>query len=1057
MDRASNVAQTPYTAYTGQLTAGLSADQQGASQVFNNSLGAAAPYYNNATALAGEGNAALMQGQNYLGAAAAQTAGAAGPVNAEQFSGAAVDRYMSPYTDAVINATQGQIQHSNAMQANDLTTRGIQSGNAFGGDRLGVAQAELARNQDIAGNQTIAGLYNQNYSQALGEFNNQQGVNLSADQANASRAMQAAQQTAAIGSQYGNFANTYGGLAAGMGNIGTAYGNQVLNTGQALAGTGATQQQTQQAALSAAQGQFNQEQAFPYTQTQWLSGIQSGLGSLSGGTSSTTGPAPNPMNQILGLGATAAGAFLSDERAKENIKPVGKLFDGQPIYSYNYKGHPGTQIGLIAQNVEKHHPEAVGEAGGLKTVNYADATDDAADKGHFASGGSVVMPYAGGIGWIPNIETKHGSGVGIPAPPKIDDGSKSQQDLSKLGSGLGKWASNKYDNTTGTGETSAVAGASSGMMGGISFPMIGAGDSGGAIYARGGVARGFADGGSLFDDRLRSVEDAIASGDFDPVGANSTEFKAPGLVPMPRPRPREIINPDEPIRVQGTYAAGEPPMTPERAAANYAGTDDGPPTGAASRLPRQITGDPEDLPPGVLAYNGARPRGLAPDGPAPGAYDRPYVAPPEERPQERGLFAGIKSALPHMSPEAGRALMAAGLSMMASRSPYLGVAAGEGGLTGLNAYGAAETANREADVQERKLGFEGQRVGFEAQRLKQADDLAKRTAATAQLIPDGKGNLIPNPAYLALKTAEAEINKKDRVTPGYREKADGSGWERIPGGPEDPTTIRENAAAKRLPGMSEEAMRPMVQSYLAGNQAAVLTGIGRGAQGSENLERFWGMVSEELKAQGLTGRDVAAARANFSAQSAAAKTSAVREANVAMAVEEARGTFPIALQRSQELPRGQFVPLNKAIQSVQAGTSSPELARFVTANQAVITAYSQAMSRTGVNTVNAQQHAEALLSTATSQEAYQAVIGQMQQEMDMALTAPEKVKERIMSGIRGGHKEESKPLGVAPSAPPAAKSGAPAANPGKPERVIQNGYEYQLGPDGNYSPVRKIN
>jgi hypothetical protein len=80
--------------------------------------------------------------------------------------------------------------------------------------------------------------------------------------------------------------------------------------------------------------------------------------------------------QIPGIGA-ALGAlpFLSDARAKEDIKPVGKLHDGQNVYSYRYKGQPGTQIGLLAQEVEQVHPEAVSTHGsGYKMVDYAKAT-----------------------------------------------------------------------------------------------------------------------------------------------------------------------------------------------------------------------------------------------------------------------------------------------------------------------------------------------------------------------------------------------------------------------------------------------------------------------------------------------------------------------------------------------------------------------------------------------------------------------------------------------------------------------------------------------------------
>ena len=75
--------------------------------------------------------------------------------------------------------------------------------------------------------------------------------------------------------------------------------------------------------------------------------------------------------------------FLSDERAKDDIEPVGELFDGQKVYRYRYKGDPRHQIGLIAQDVEKRAPTAIVPMGPLKGVNYKRATDVAADLGKF--------------------------------------------------------------------------------------------------------------------------------------------------------------------------------------------------------------------------------------------------------------------------------------------------------------------------------------------------------------------------------------------------------------------------------------------------------------------------------------------------------------------------------------------------------------------------------------------------------------------------------------------------------------------------------------------------
>jgi hypothetical protein len=90
---------------------------------------------------------------------------------------------------------------------------------------------------------------------------------------------------------------------------------------------------------------------------------------------------------LQGLGTTnAAGnsgiasllALLSDRRAKTDVELVGEV-DGFPLYRYVYKDDPDkvVNIGLMAQDVEKRKPHAVGRTPeGLKTVNYAAALED---------------------------------------------------------------------------------------------------------------------------------------------------------------------------------------------------------------------------------------------------------------------------------------------------------------------------------------------------------------------------------------------------------------------------------------------------------------------------------------------------------------------------------------------------------------------------------------------------------------------------------------------------------------------------------------------------------
>jgi hypothetical protein len=74
----------------------------------------------------------------------------------------------------------------------------------------------------------------------------------------------------------------------------------------------------------------------------------------------------------LGLGGALGGAAIlaSDRRVKTDIVRIGKMDNGLPLYSFKYKGKPGYNIGVMAQDVEKVKPDAVIEINGVKHVNY---------------------------------------------------------------------------------------------------------------------------------------------------------------------------------------------------------------------------------------------------------------------------------------------------------------------------------------------------------------------------------------------------------------------------------------------------------------------------------------------------------------------------------------------------------------------------------------------------------------------------------------------------------------------------------------------------------------
>lgn len=129
----------------------------------------------------------------------------------------------------------------------------------------------------------------------------------------------------------------------------------------------------------------NASQSQPFANLQQLLSPALGLGALGTNTTgtSTSTPANNPLMNILGGITTGAGLMFSDEWLKENVKDVGVLFDGTPVKEYNYIGDDTPQLGMIAQDIERHNPDAdaVVDIAGFKAVNYRRATQRAAQMG----------------------------------------------------------------------------------------------------------------------------------------------------------------------------------------------------------------------------------------------------------------------------------------------------------------------------------------------------------------------------------------------------------------------------------------------------------------------------------------------------------------------------------------------------------------------------------------------------------------------------------------------------------------------------------------------------
>ena len=136
-------------------------------------------------------------------------------------------------------------------------------------------------------------------------------------------------------------------------------------------------------------GAANASYQTPWTNLAALLTPAATIGSLGGqtsgsGTSTTTG-SQSLMGDIMGGASTAislGSMLMSDKRAKENIEEVGELKDGQKVHRFNYKGSPVTQVGLLAQDVAKKMPGAVGKIPGgmgMLHVDYRMATQRSAE------------------------------------------------------------------------------------------------------------------------------------------------------------------------------------------------------------------------------------------------------------------------------------------------------------------------------------------------------------------------------------------------------------------------------------------------------------------------------------------------------------------------------------------------------------------------------------------------------------------------------------------------------------------------------------------------------
>jgi hypothetical protein len=353
---------------------------------------------------------AFVQSSNQNAANAVKEAYAAsGRYGSGNFAGATTKAIND--TDTALYANQYNTERQNQASANTAM-------DAARNARLGLGENitnDISNVQNTNNQTRLAGA-----GLAQGQQSAEAGVRgqvLSGDEFNSNLGVTKANGFISAGQAGTSAANQAAGLLPSVDALRYAPASNLLQVG------GLQQQQAQQN-LEAAQQYFQDQQQTPWQALSQFAAFPTAIGSQGGtsvtqGTQKTETSGPSALQSILGLGTSLLGLgtgmggtlggtalkslFASDERLKEDVRPVGELDDGQKVYSYRYKGDDRTQIGLLAHEVAEKRPDAVGliGLGDLMGVDYGKATDDAArlaakdgKKGGGGSSGGSAPPAA---------------------------------------------------------------------------------------------------------------------------------------------------------------------------------------------------------------------------------------------------------------------------------------------------------------------------------------------------------------------------------------------------------------------------------------------------------------------------------------------------------------------------------------------------------------------------------------------------------------------------------------------------------------------------------------
>ena len=176
-----------------------------------------------------------------------------------------------------------------------------------------------------------------------------------------------------------------------------------------------------------------------------------------------------------------------------------------------------------------------------------------------------------------------------------------------------------------------------------------------------------------------------------------------------------------------------------------------------------------------------------------------------------------------------------------------------------------------------------------------------------------------------------------------------------------------------------------------------LVGLGRGAQGAENLVKVQKRAAEIAKENGIEAPDILNNAAVQAGRMSESRTLGTKSANFGVAEKAMEESLPIALEASKNVSRTAFPVVNQLVLAGRTNVGDPAVKKFLIATDTAAKDYARTINPNGATRESDIAYARKILSTADGPEAYAAALQQLKTEAGVTKRAILRQKEEVQS------------------------------------------------------------